>query len=246
MNPLRTGIVDALRRMGDEHGAANTLCSMGNVYSRNGDYDQAVPVQGPSEVKELAENFNSMVQQVQRSHIFAGVNQRGVEIVLRFRFAFCPFHCVSARNVGADDPCCAAERVAHDGVVCFFFKGPLPHHPGFQIRHDRATLERVRDAGVLVREQLLGLLLQRGDDLLQALGRVGDLEKAPLGDHRIGADDDQALGAVDVGERLGERKAVDVAGGGELVGAVLGRGRVSVGNQRAGSPGACSCLWPGS
>ena len=59
-------------------------------------------------------------------------------------------------------------------------------------------------------------------DLPEPLGGVGHLEEAPLRHHRVRAHDDEALGAVHVGERLGEREAVDLAGRGELVGAVLG------------------------
>ena len=62
-----------------------------------------------------------------------------------------------------------------------------------------------------------------GLDALQALGRIGNLEKAPLGDDGVGADHDQTLGVLEVGERLRERKAVDAARDGELVGAVLSR-----------------------
>ena len=61
-----------------------------------------------------------------------------------------------------------------------------------------------------------------GGDGPQPLGRVGHLQEAPLRHDRVGSDDDQALGAVDVGEGLGEREAVDLPGGCELVGAVLG------------------------
>jgi hypothetical protein len=63
-------------------------------------------------------------------------------------------------------------------------------------------------------------------DRLQALPRVRDLEEAPLRDDGIRADDEQALRAVEIRERLREREAVDVARDGELVGAVLCRWRV--------------------
>ncbi len=63
-------------------------------------------------------------------------------------------------------------------------------------------------------------------DVLEVFGGVGDLQEAPLGNDRVGADDDEALRAVDVGEGQGEREAIDLAGRGELAGAVLGGRRV--------------------
>ena len=63
-------------------------------------------------------------------------------------------------------------------------------------------------------------------DGLERPGRVGDLEEAPLRDDRVGPHDDEAADPLQIGERLGEREAVDLAGHRELVRAVLGRRRV--------------------
>ena len=52
-----------------------------------------------------------------RSHVLARFDQRVVEVVLRFRLKFRPFHRVSARNVRADDTRRAAVGVTDHGVT---------------------------------------------------------------------------------------------------------------------------------
>jgi hypothetical protein len=61
-------------------------------------------------------------------------------------------------------------------------------------------------------------------DVAQVPRAVGHLEEAPLRDHRVRADHDEALRATHVGERQREGEAVEQARDGELVRAVL-RGR---------------------
>jgi hypothetical protein len=58
-------------------------------------------------------------------------------------------------------------------------------------------------------------------DLFEAPNRVRHLQEAPLGDRRIGSDDDQTLELVEVGEGLCERETVDLPCDRELVRAVL-------------------------
>ena len=72
------------------------------------------------------------------------------------------------------------------------------------------------------------------DDALQPLRGVRNLQEAPLGDDRIGADDDQATYVVDVRKRLRERKPVHLGRDGELVCTVLRRRRVHALRAEAG------------